>query len=256
MKKEKFILLSIILLLFCVSITICDINSVKASNKDNSGSLTVQILGSPGTASQASGSSVKEVLDVLEVPSHGAIVTSTIALQDKVSYEIVVSGVYYTGGTPIVNNAHDAMYATQNNWATHTNNQNGLYIDRWSIGSKQWGAYNPTHTYSCTIVGNGTQISFRIYGTDISTNTATDSSSNSSSDSTNSNDDLTNDPDTSPTSLANSPSTSPPPATTTPATEKSKGLFENTFVITTALIVTIIVAATLLLLTRSKKQAT
>jgi hypothetical protein len=240
MKKEKLILLSSILLLFCVAVTICGINSVKASNKDNTGSLTVQILGPP-LGSPTS----KDVLDVIQVSSRGAIVKSIIALQDKVSYDIVVSGVYYTGGGSS-KNAHDAMYVTQNDWSTYTNDQNGLYIDRWVVGSKQWGAYNSEHIYRYTIVGNGTEVSFRIYDPDTPSNSSPDTPSNST-------DNSSDDSDTLPTFPANSPNTSQSPDTI-PATEKSNGLFENTFVIVTALIVTVIVVMGLLLFTRSKNK--
>jgi hypothetical protein len=244
MKKKSFILFSI-LFLFCISIVANGITGVNATN---------------------------DVLDVLEISSQGTRVESNIALQNGVNYEIVVSGVYYTGGTPIINNAHDAMYATQDNWATHSNGQSGLYIDRWNVGSKQWGAYNSEHIYRYTIVGNGTKVSFRIHDTSsysdnsgsltvqilgspttpqssTPSDTSDGASSGTSSKPTENTPDST---DTSPTPSNNTPSISTP--TSTNPTTETDSPFGNTFVITTAVIVTVIVVAVILLLTRSKKQ--
>jgi len=216
------------------------------------------------------------VLDVLEIPSRGTSVTSTIALQDGVSYEIVVSGSYYTGGTPIINYAHDAMYATQDNWITHTNDQNGLYIDKWSEGSKQWGVYNSEHIYRYTIVGNGSKISFKIHDTSHSDNsgsltvqilgspitpqtpTPTPTSTTSTPETTPESINPTpNNTHTNPTPSDNTSITSPtstsPQTNTTPTATKQPGPFENTFVIITTLIVTA-TATTILIFTLKKNK--
>lgn len=116
-----------------------------------------------------SGANAESVLFTLEVPSDGSRVSSIIALQNGVSYQIVVSGIYYTG-TPIQNNQQDAMYASNDQWATHIAGQSGLYIDRWNVGSKQWGDYNSDHIYSYTLTGNGSQVNFWIYSSSYSSN--------------------------------------------------------------------------------------
>ena len=245
MKKESFILISI-LLLFCVSIA-GEITIVNATN---------------------------DVLDVLEVSSNGTSIVSNIALQNEVNYEIVVSGVYYTGGNPIINNAHDAMYATQNNWATHTNEQSGLYIDQWTVGSKQWGAYNSEHIYRYTLIGNGSKISFRIHASSYNDNsgslniqilgsptapTPTPTATPSESPSTNppaSSGSTPNTPASSGNSPTNTPSTSPIPTNgqsdNTQPPKQTDPPFRNTFVIVTFLIVTVVVATILMLILRKK----
>jgi|GEM_PF-6574220 len=220
-----------------------------------------------------------DVLDVLEVSSSGTSVVSNIALQDEVSYEIVVSGVYYTGGTPIINYAHDAMYATQNNWVAHTNDQSGLYIDQWAVGSKQWGTYNADHIYRHTIVGNGSKISFRIYDTSYSDNrgslniqilgspttpqaptpTPTSTTPDNTPTSTTPTQNTPTSPSTSPTQPDDPSSTAPTPPTTqtntTPIATEQTEPFGNTFVIVTALVVTVTVT-TILIFTLRKTSKT
>jgi len=112
-----------------------------------------------------------QLLDNLQVPSDGSIVTSNIALQNGVSYTIVVSGSYFTlKGDLTQNNQQDAMYGTHDQWKTHDSTPNGLYIDQWAAGSKQWGAYSTDNRYQCTLIGNGSKVSLWIYSTTYSQN--------------------------------------------------------------------------------------
>jgi hypothetical protein len=105
-----------------------------------------------------------QLLDNIEVSSNGSHVSSNIALQNGVSYQIVVSGTYFTvSGDLTQNNQQDAMYETHDKWMTQDTALNGLYVDSWSIGSKQWGPYNSDHNYQCSLVGNGSKVSFWIY---------------------------------------------------------------------------------------------
>jgi len=141
MKKTIFVFLIIILV---INFSVPFIRVISAANSDS-------------------------VLFTLEVPADGSRVSSTIALQNGVSYQIVVSGVYYTG-TPIQNNQQDAMFASQDQWVTHVTGQSGLYIDRWNVGSKQWGNYNSDHIYRYSLIGNGSQVNFWIYSSSYSSN--------------------------------------------------------------------------------------
>ena len=112
-----------------------------------------------------------QLLDNLQVPSNGSQVTSNIALQNGASYQIVVSGTYFTvAGDLTQNNQQDAMYRTNDKWATHNNSPDGLYIDRWSAGSKQWGAYSADHSYQYTLIGNGSKVSFWVSSSSYSGN--------------------------------------------------------------------------------------
>ncbi|MCL2359382.1 hypothetical protein [Candidatus Bathycorpusculum sp.] len=251
--KKKSITLFSILLLFCVCV-VGEIIAVDAAD---------------------------DVLDNLQIPSDGTSVVSNIALQDGISYEIVASGTYNTGGTPIINYQQDAMYTTQDNWATHTSGQNGLYIDCWTVGSKQWDAFNAEHIYRYTIVGNGSKISFRIHDTSFKdnsgsiyvqilgsptvpqsptpTSTAPASTSTSISEtpppSTWSTPNTPTNPDTTPTLPVDASNASPTPTSPT-NTSTSTGhpeLFGNTFVIVTTLIVTVAVASVLIFTLRKSK---
>lgn len=123
--------------------------------------LFISIL-TPFNKIASAANTTNSVLETLQVPSDGSRVSSTIALQNGVNYEIVVSGIYYTG-TPIQNNQADAMYASHDQWVTHVTDQSGLYIDSWNLGSKQWGDYNSNHIYRYSLAGNGSQVNFWIY---------------------------------------------------------------------------------------------
>ncbi len=106
-------------------------------------------------------SSTNSVLDTIQVSSDGSITSSTIALQNGVTYQIIASGIYFTS-TPTQDNQNDASYSSHDQWATHTNSVSGLYIDRWQLGSKQWGEYNSNHIYQCSMTGNGSKVNFWI----------------------------------------------------------------------------------------------
>jgi hypothetical protein len=229
--------------------------------------------------SVSTASGTDSLLETLQIPSDGSKVSSTIALQNGASYKIIVSGIYSTA-SPVQSNQQDAMYASHDNWATHLTGQSGLYIDRWTLGSKQWGNYDPDHIYQYTLTGNGSKINFyindpsyndnagsltvQILGTPVapqSTPTPTSTASSAPTSSTSPTQSATSTPIGSPTTQpTNSPSStqnsSPSQTATLSPTQSSDPLSGSTVTFVLAAIVTIIVVAALIfvLLRKQKNQ--
>ncbi|MGD6850489.1 MAG: hypothetical protein ACQCN6_00335 [Candidatus Bathyarchaeia archaeon] len=243
--------------------------------------LMLIITSIPVTVTSAQGS---QLLDNLQVPSNGSHVTSNIALQNGVNYQIAVSGAYFTVEDDLTqSNQQDAMYGTHDKWTTHDSGSNGLYIDRWSVGSKQWGSYSSDHNYQCSLIGNGTKVSFYIYSSSYSGNdgsltvqilgspTAPSSPTPTTASPTPTGSTLT--PSTSPTPTGESPSpntsstpTNPPntsatpsstnPQTTTASPDQTSGLpFDGPVTVVLAVGLSVVVVALVILVLGKRKRA-
>jgi hypothetical protein len=224
------------------------------------------------------GQTSNQLLDNLQIPSNGSSVLSNIALQNGVSYQIVVSGTYFTvSGDLTQNNQQDAMYRTSDKWATHNDSPEGLYIDRWSVGSKQWGTYSADHSYQYTLIGNGSKVSFRIYSSAYSGNsgsltvqilgspaapssiTPTPTPTTGTAVPT---EPATQNPSTSSTPTATSPSATPSatsgstntPIITASPNQPSSNPIDGSISIVVALIVSVIVVAIVFLLLSKRKK--
>jgi hypothetical protein len=246
--------------------------------------LTLIIITMPVTITSGQTTS-SQLLDNLQVSSNGSYVTSNIALQNGVSYQIVVSGTYFTvKGDLTQNNQQDAMYGTQDKWTTHYSTSDGLYIDRWSIGSKQWGAYNSDHNYQCSLVGNGSKVSFWVYSASYNGNSGsltvqilgspvppspsaptptptspTPTMTVTQTPSTSIPAGTSPSPDSSPTTTNShntSPSLSPtnPPIVTASPNQNSGSLFEGPVTVVMALVVSAIVVSLVFLLLSKRKR--
>jgi hypothetical protein len=129
--------------------------------------------------------------DRLYVNSNNALGVNSVVLKNGGLYKFNVRGTWLDhcgpGGINSKNGVYcDAMYTTQDNWATHndapTGTLYGPYISLGSYDANQcemqvngqfldWGAYSATHQYSMAYTGAGSSVNFKIFDGNAMTNT-------------------------------------------------------------------------------------
>ena len=121
----------------------------------------------------------KTFVETVNVPANDVLGASSAVMDNGITYLLIASGTWQNGG----NNAADAEFISTDSWVTFEDGYNhgsyqlgeGSFDLQVKDAFVNWGTYNPSHTYSNNIVGDGSAVKFRVFDGDSNTGIPTDS---------------------------------------------------------------------------------
>jgi hypothetical protein len=119
----------------------------------------------------------KSFVETITVPANDVLGASSAALENGKTYLFVALGTWQNS-----NNAADAEYISNDNWATFTD---GYDIDPYFLGEGSfdlqvndafvdWGTYYSSHIYANSMIGAGSAVKFRVFDGDSNTGIPTE----------------------------------------------------------------------------------